>query len=394
MLKDGLVNEEEEESLKETDVILSNILNTQYSRNISLSAYPAFLAIGNCCNRDEISKRKFLELLSVQNILLYSNIEKFKNWLTESFVTDTKDKIIKANHKKVYTVIDETIKEIKEQNEILNIMREALIRNTENTKINLDSVLIRIKNKFRTESDYSLDEFEQNFRASIYKEIEKYIDNKELKKFSESKYEEFIETLSSNLQKRFEGLNEGFGTEVKNTLEKHNKIMEELIKIYNTRYSIDKKINFSLNLKSSINKTGLIFSIESIITGIIMAISNPAGWVGIALVAFKIGYVIYKIIRENFDNDYRAGKQREATNQQIAKIKVLIKKDIEEKLLEIDKNLNVVIEELRESLSDENKKIDNIIDIFENVKNKFCELSLIVKRRIARGGNYGNIKDI
>lgn len=394
MLKDGLVNEEEEESLKETDVILSNILNTQYSRNISLSAYPAFLAIGNCCNRDEISKRKFLELLSVQNILLYSNIEKFKNWLTESFVTDTKDKIIKANYKKVYTVIDETIKEIKEQNEILNIMREALIRNTENTKINLDSVLIRIKNKFRTESDYSLDEFEQNFRASIYKEIEKYIDNKELKKFSESKYEEFIETLSSNLQKRFEGLNEGFGTEVKNTLEKHNKIMEELIKIYNTRYSIDKKINFSLNLKSSINKTGLIFSIESIITGIIMAISNPAGWVGIALVAFKIGYVIYKIIRENFDNDYRAGKQREATNQQIAKIKVLIKKDIEEKLLEIDKNLNVVIEELRESLSDENKKIDNIIDIFENVKNKFCELSLIVKRRIARGGNYGNIKDI
>ena len=106
MLKDGLVNEGEKESLKETNVILSNILNTQYGSNISLSAYPAFLAIGNCFNRDEISKRKFLESLSVKNILLYSNIEKFKNWLTESFVTDTKDKIIKANYKKVYTVID------------------------------------------------------------------------------------------------------------------------------------------------------------------------------------------------------------------------------------------------------------------------------------------------
>ncbi len=157
MLKDGLVSEGEEESLKETDGILSNILDTQYSGNISLSAYPAFLAIGNCCDKDKTNKIKFLESLSAQNILSYSNVEKFKNWLTESFIKNTKDKIIRANYKKVYSVIDETIKEIKKQNEILNIMRETFIRNSENTKINFDSVLFRMKNKFRTESDYFLD---------------------------------------------------------------------------------------------------------------------------------------------------------------------------------------------------------------------------------------------
>lgn len=393
MLKDGLVSEGEEESLKETDGILSNILDTQYSGNISLSAYPAFLAIGNCYSRNEESKRKFLESLNAETILSFSKVEKFKNWLTENFVTNTKDKIIRANYKKVYSVIDETIKEIKKQNEIFNIMRETFIRNSENTKINFDSVLFRMKNKFRTESDYSLDEFEQNFRASIYKEIEKYIDNKELKKISESKYKEFTETLSSNLQTRFEGLNEEFVLEVKKTLENHNKIMEDIIKTYNMKYSIGENFDFNFEFISNINKKALINFFENAISAIII-VTNPAGWFLIAMEIFNIACKIYKIIRENFDNDYRAGKQREITNQQIAKIKVLIKKDIEEKLSEIYQNLDDTIKEIKDSLLDENKKIDKIINTFKNAKNEFYELSLSIKNKITRGENYGDTKAI
>ena len=392
MLKDGLVSEGEEESLKETDRVLTRILDTQYSSNISLSAYPAFLAIGNCCDKDKTNKIKFLESLSAQNILSYSNVEKFKNWLTESFIKNTKDKIIRANYKKVYSVIDETIKEIKKQNEILNIMRETFIRNSENTKINFDSVLFRMKNKFRTESDYFLDEFEQNFRASIYKEIEKYIDNKELKKISESKYKEFTKTLSSNLQRRFEGLNEEFVLEVKKTLENHNKIMKDIIKTYNMKYSIGENFNFNFEFISNINKKALINFFENAISAIIV-VTNPAGWFLIAMEICNIACKIYKIIHENFDNDYRAGKQREITNQQIAKIKVLIKKDIEEKLSEIYQNLDDTIKEIKDSLLDENKKIDKIINTFKNAKNEFYELSLSIKK-ITRGENYGDTKAI
>ena len=208
MLKDGLVSEGEEESLKETDGILSNILDTQYSGNISLSAYPAFLAIGNCYSRNEESKRKFLESLNAETILSFSKVEKFKNWLTENFVTNTKDKIIRANYKKVYSVIDETTIEIQEQNEILNIMREGLVRNSKNTKKNLESVLTRIKNKYQTELDDSLDEFEHKLRSSIYEKIKGHIDNVEFKNSLESMYKEYNEILSYNLQTRFEGLNE------------------------------------------------------------------------------------------------------------------------------------------------------------------------------------------
>ena len=87
-------------------------------------------------------KIKFLENLNTETILSISEVEKFKNWLTESFVTNTKDKIKRANYKKVYSVIDETTIKIQEQNRILNIVKEALIRNSDNTASNLDSVLI------------------------------------------------------------------------------------------------------------------------------------------------------------------------------------------------------------------------------------------------------------
>ena len=337
MLKYDLIDYDEEDSLEETDKVLSSILESQYSGNISLSAYPAFLAIGNCCNRDRTSKIKFLENLNAENILSISQVEKFKNWLTESFVTNTKDKIKRANYIKVYSVIDETTIKIQEQNRILNIVKEALIRNSDNTASNLDSVLIGMKRKFRTELDHSLDEFEQNLRASVYGEIDRCIDNTEFKQIFESKYEEYSEKLSSNLQTRFETLNEEFVSEVKNTLEKHNKTREELIETYNTRYSIDKKFDFKLNLKSGINKTGLIISIGTTIAGIIMAMSNPAGWIVIGLAILGGIISLIKSVWGFFDNDYRAGQQRNTTNSKISEIKGSLRQEIEKNYQKLTK---------------------------------------------------------
>ena len=381
ILKDTLIDNSEKESLKETEKILNRILDTQYSGNISLSAYPAFLAVGNCCNRDEISKINFLESLSAQNILSISQVEKFKKWLTESFVTDTKDKIIKANAKKLSSVIDKTALEIQQQNNILNNLRETLERNSENTESNLDSVLTRMKNKFRTELDYSLDEFEQNLRASVYTEIDRYIDNTEFKQVFESKYEEYSEILSSNLQTRFEGINEEFKSEVKRTLEEHNKTRQELIKTYNIRYSIEEKFDFNFEVKSGINKTGLIISVGSAIAGIILAMSNPAGWIVIGLAILSGIISIFKSIWGFFDNDYRAGQQRNTTNTKIAEIKESLRREIEKKLPEIDKNLNTAIKETKESLSAEMKEFENVIDTFEKIKNEFYELSLNIKNK-------------
>ena len=381
ILKEALIDNGEEESLKETDKILNRILDTQYSGNISLSAYPAFLAVGNCYNRDETSKIKFLESLSVQNILSASQVEKFKNWLTEKFVTNTKNKIIKANGKKLSSIIDKTASEIEEQNNILNNMRESLERNSENTESNLDNVLLRTKNKFRTELDYSLNEFEQNLRAAVYAEINRCIDNTEFKQVFESKYEEYSEILSSNLQMRFEGINEEFKSDVKRTLEEHNKTRQELIRTYNMRYSIEEKFNFRLEVKSNINKVGLIISVGSAIAGIIIAISNPAGWIVMGLAILSGIISIFKSIWGFFDNDYRAGQQRNTTDSKIAEMKESLRREIDGKLPEINENLNTVIKEIKDSLSTEMREFNGIIDTFEKVKNEFCELSLDIQNK-------------
>lgn len=238
-----------------------------------------------------------------------------------------------------------------------------------------------MKRKFRTELDHSLDEFEQNLRASVYGEIDRCIDNTEFKQIFESKYEEYSEKLSSNLQTRFETLNEEFVSEVKNTLEKHNKTREELIETYNTRYSIDKKFDFKLNLKSGINKTGLIISIGTTIAGIIMAMSNPAGWIVIGLAILGGIISLIKSVWGFFDNDYRAGQQRNTANSKISEIKGSLRQEIEKKLPEIDQSLTRAIDETKEMLLAEKKDFDDLIDTFENAKNEFDKLSLNIQNK-------------
>ena len=207
-------------------------------------------------------------------------------------------------------------------------------------------------------------------------------------------YKEFSETLSSNLQARFQGLNEEFVSEVKKTLEKHKKTRKELIKTYDIRYSIDKNFDFNFELDNGIDKKGLFFSIGGIIATLIFNISNPLGWVvlGLIILSELVGFL--KSVWGFFDEEYRAGQQREKANDKIEEIKKSLKKDIEEKLLEIYKNLNDAIKEIKESLSDENKKIDKIIDTFKNAKNEFYQLSLSIKNKITRGKNYGDTKGI
>jgi len=260
-------------------------------------------------------------------------------------------------------------------------LRETLERNSENTESNLDTVLLRMKNKFRTELDYSLNEFEQNLRAAVYAEINRCIDNTEFKQVFESKYEEYSEILSSNLQTRFEGINEEFKSEVRRTLEEHNKTRKELIKTYNTRYSIEEKFNFNFEIKSDINKVGLIISVGSAIAGIIIAISNPAGWIVMGLAILSGIVSIFKSIWGFFDNDYRAGQQRNTTDSKIAEMKESLRREIDGKLPEINENLNTVIKEIKASLSGEMREFNGVIDTFEKVKNEFCELSLDIQNK-------------
>lgn len=147
------------------------------------------------------------------------------------------------------------------------------------------------------------------------------------------------------------------------------------------RYSIEEKFDFNFEVKSGINKTGLIISVGSAIAGIILAMSNPAGWIVMGLAILSGIISIFKSIWGFFDNDYRAGQQRNTTNTKIAEIKESLRREIEKKLPEIDKNLNTAIKETKESLSAEMKEFENVIDTFEKVKNEFYELSLDIKNK-------------
>ena len=125
----------------------------------------------------------------------------------------------------------------------------------------------------------------------------------------------------------------------------------------------------------------MIISVGSAIAGIIIAISNPAGWIVIGLAILSGIVSIFKSIWGFFDNDYRAGQQRNTTDSKIAEMKESLRREIDGKLPEINENLNTVIKEIKASLSGEMREFNGIIDTFEKVKNEFCELSLDIQNK-------------
>ena len=112
-----------------------------------------------------------------------------------------------------------------------------------------------------------------------------------------------------------------------------------------------------------------------------MAMSNPAGWIVIGLAILGGIISLIKSVWGFFDNDYRAGQQRNTTNSKISEIKGSLRQEIEKKLPEIDQSLTRAIDETKEMLLAEKKDFDDLIDTFENAKNEFDKLSLNIQNK-------------
>lgn len=387
-LKPGLINEEEEKSLYETDNILEKILKEQYVSNIPLTAYPAFLAVANCSERDKTIQEKFLEKFKSKELLVNSRMENFINWLTTQFVVDTRNKIERANYKKVYSVIEETSKEIEKQNEVLSEMKYNFERNIKTTKEILNNIVSTTEKKFTLELNSVLNEFEYELRNAIFLRIDEEIDNSSFKFAFEEEYKKSIENFGENLKIRFEKIKDEFQEEIKTRLEKYKKMKEELIRSYDLKYSIDQELSFKFDIEDGVNKKELIFSVISGIAGVILAISNPAGWLVLGLSILGAIVSVVKSMWGFFDHSYRSSQQRETANNKIDEMKTRLSNDIGEHFPEIREKLKKAVNEVNKVFSEELNQFENITNIFIKTEKELKKLGEDIKNK--GGLNNGN----
>ncbi|NTM05304.1 N-acetylglucosamine-6-phosphate deacetylase, partial [Enterococcus faecium] len=93
-LKKPLIDQDDENGLLVVDEVLSAAFNENYVSHRSLSAYPAFLALGNFYSGKYFKDRgKFTEKFEgATHILELSQILQFADWMTGQLVDNVKDK--------------------------------------------------------------------------------------------------------------------------------------------------------------------------------------------------------------------------------------------------------------------------------------------------------------
>lgn len=360
-LQPGLIDDDERQSLKDLDSIMRNRLGDQYANHIVLSAYPAFLSVAHCWRNDFAkSQQKFFEKINSQTELLHiSLVERFKEWLTSTLVKDCKTKIVKSNIKKVKVVLTKATDDIGTIYSSMSQLYDKLLINKKNTDQQLEISVDSANRDFSSELIRSLHKFESVFRDKIYKDIDREISNDVFKNAFEVRKEESIEYLSKLLNESFNKILQEFKSDITQIIEKYQRYASNLITAFENTDKFTFNFTPKIDIKSGVNLAGVITSVVGAVAGIILCLSNPAGWVVLALSILGAVISIGKAIIGFINHDYRTSQQKKAANENIQKIREKIEESVRKNLEEANEKLiesiNEIIDDLQKNLNSMNK---------------------------------------
>jgi hypothetical protein len=351
-LKEGLINDDEQESLKVLDKTMREHLGEQYQESISVSAYPAFLSVAHCWENDyDVQKKKFLEHFSEQNLLEMTLLPQFHSRLTEKMVNDSQAKIKRSNFKKVRMAINNTKTEIEAIHQNMRDFEQKLIETKAGTDKQLDASLSELKRQLELQGSDVVGKFKINVRKAVYDKIEGDLSNSDFKAVLESSTKDGIQKLQENLSTNFQKKIEDFQENVADIIKKFEKYAIELLNVCNSTKRLDTNFELKINLKSGVNWSKLLISVATGVIGVIFALSNP--WVVIAL---SIGVLVStgKAVASLCNKKFKKSEQRKSTDKSLdgvtRKLSESIQDNFKEPFRQLDKGVKSIKDELQKSI--------------------------------------------
>jgi len=380
-LKEKLIDENEAESLKDLDKTMRKHLGDQYKHCILLSAYPAFLSQANCWqNEYETKKEKFIEHFESPQLLLEkSKVQSFSSLLVNDIVINSKTKIKKSNFKKATGVLGQTREGLRQIQENFTAFHKKLIKTKTTTNAQLDEAIKNLENRFSVVTHREVENFKNKLRNKIYEDIDTDINNKEFKAVFENRTKDGIKKLQNTLTKNFIVEIDNFKDEVSNIVKKYQKYAEELLKVYNGINKFDRKFELNIDIKSGINWVGMLASVAGSIVGIILLISNPAGWVALALGIVGLIISVIKAFWGFLNHNYRKSQQRKSADENIEKMGTKIINEIKKNLAETKKPVRSGIEDIKNELTKTINRVKMINDILAKAEKRIVELAVAIK---------------
>ncbi|GAA7421555.1 hypothetical protein MM0352_11930 [Helicobacter pylori] len=251
--KDGLIDENEKESLKILNKEMKNILGKHYMGHQIVSAQMAFYGLSSALIPESgfyKNKQKFLEVFKEEELLLYkSRFKQLGGFITETLLENSRKKIIESNCNKALKVIEKLQEAITTR---IERQIDPTIREIKNHHQEVCDNLDRSKEKYISNLTKSMseekDRFKVGFREEMHVHIDDDIGNEKCKIMFKHELQKGTEKLRENIKLHFKECKERFVEEIKKDIEQfEERIKDSLVML--DRINIDSGFDFSFNIK-------------------------------------------------------------------------------------------------------------------------------------------------
>ncbi|WP_436405046.1 GTPase [Helicobacter pylori] len=315
-LKDGLINENEQESLKILDEKMEGVLGKHYKGHKVVSAQAAFYGLAQALIPETDfyeKKQKFLKSFKEEELLNQSHFKPLGRFIAEELIKNSRAKIIESNCNKALKVVEEL--KITIQNKIEKRI-DPMIKDMQGHQEEVEYRLDRSKDKFisdlKNSAHNEINQFESDFRKEMHERIKRGIEDEECKTIFKNECEQRVKELCENMKWRFEECAKRFDEQIKEDIEQFKERIQDSLAI-TERISIDSgnfDFNTDFNIASGIDGFALWASIGGLVVLGIVNIWNPMGWVELGLAGFGIAIGMVKAVWSFFDSDYKKSQQK------------------------------------------------------------------------------------
>ncbi|WP_145128973.1 hypothetical protein [Pseudomonas sp. URMO17WK12:I11] len=317
--KPNLVSADEQTSLDNLDQVMAGQLKGHYRRSMTLCALPAFYAAAECLvprSTAAASRKKFLDAMPADELLTKSGIKQFYRHLTHDLVTDVKAKIRRSNMNKVQLAVTHVCEEIAViQRKQFAPLAKKLKEEAESACDQLQIAFKSLNSRLANEGEKAIGQFEENVRNRVYDRIGSNISNDEFKSTLEQVFESEQAALQEKLPAVLDKQVERFQNQVSDIVQRFEAHAKDLLdgysKIGKTRLASD--FNLNVNIDNGINVVGLLASLA----GGVALFWNPVGWVLMSIGVATLLIGVLKSVWGFFDDDYKKGQQRKATDKNL-----------------------------------------------------------------------------
>lgn len=312
-LKDGLINENEKESLKILNKEMKNILGKHYMGYKAVSTQMAFYGLSSALIPESDfykNKQKFLKDFKAGELLYQSHFKPLVEFIAEELLENSRAKIIESNCNKALKVVEQLQKAIKItiEKRIDPMIKEAQ-EHQQKARYNLDRSTEKFISDLEKSAFSKINQFESDFRIEMHERIERGIGNDECKEIFKNELIQGIETLHENIKWRFRECEERFDGEIKEAIKQLEYRIKDSLAMLEC-ISIDRGFNLNFDTDSGIDGTKLATSIGGLgLLGIFNA-WNPMGWFALTagIITGLVG--IARSIWSFFSSRYKRSQQK------------------------------------------------------------------------------------